>query len=389
MARATLIVLDGVGCGELPDAGEYGDEGSNSLANTAAALADGLELPNLQDMGLGNILPVKGVKAVDGPSGCYGKMAERSPGKDSATGHWEMTGVILTEPFPLFPNGFDKDFIARFEKAVGRKTIGNKAASGTEIIEELGPRQLETGDLIIYTSADSVFQIAAHTGVIALDELYRICEKARSMLTGPYRVNRVIARPYTGEPGSFVRTPDRKDYAVEPPGETLLDRILEASMEVRGVGKIDDLFGGRGFTECRHMASNAEAIEAIAENMRRKFDGLLFSNLIDFDMKYGHRNDIEGYAGALAEFDEALPRYLDLLGPNELLMITGDHGNDPTTPSTDHAREYVPLLVKGSAAGVDLGVRRTFADAGETIAEFLGLRPLGVGDSFLNSVMSR
>ena len=388
MARAVVIVLDGVGCGELPDAALYADEGSNSLGNTAASYG-GLRLPNMRRMGLGNIIPIEGVPPVDEPTCCYGKMAERSPGKDSATGHWELMGVILSEPFPLFPDGFPSGLIERFEEAVGRKVVGNKPTSGTEIIKELGRRQMETGELIVYTSADSVFQIAAHTGVIPLDELYRICETARAMLTGPYRVNRVIARPYTGEPGSFARTPERKDYAVEPPAPSLLDKILEAGMQVRGIGKIDDLFSGRGFTECRHMTSNAEAIEAIAEKIERRFDGLLFANLIDFDMKYGHRNDVAGYAEALMEFDAAIPRFLDLLGPDELLIITADHGNDPTTPSTDHAREYVPLLVRGSRAGVDLGVRETFADVGETLAEFLGLPPLGVGRSFLEAVTER
>ena len=379
-------MLDGFGCGELPDADLYGDVGSNSLGNTAAALG-GLNLPNMRRMGLGNIIPIDGVAPVDAPGASYGKMAERSPGKDSPTGHWEMMGVILSEPFPLFPDGFDAELIGRFEEAVGRKAIGNRAASGTEIIKELGPRQMETGELIVYTSADSVFQIAAHTDVIPLDELYRICEIARDMLTGPLRVNRVIARPYVGEPGAFTRTAERKDYAVEPPGPTLLDRILKAGMQVQGVGKIDDLFGGRGFTQCRHVAFDTEGIEAIAENMERPFDGLLFANLLDLDTKYGHRNDVAGYAGALAEFDAALPRYLDMLRPGELLMVTGDHGNDPTTPGTDHAREYVPLLVVGRGRGVDLGARESFADVGETLAEFFGLPPLDVGRSFLETVM--
>ena len=387
MPRAILIVLDGVGCGELPDAELYGDGGSNSLANTASAVG-GLKLPNMQRMGLGNIIPIDGVAPIAEPEACYGKMAERSPGKDSVTGHWEMMGVILAEPFPLFPNGFDRELIERFEKAVGRKVIGNRPASGTEIIEELGPRQMRTGELIVYTSADSVFQVAAHTGVIPLEELYRICETARAMLTGPNCVNRVIARPYTGSTDSFVRTADRKDYAIKPSEATLLDKILEADMEVQGVGKIDDLFGGRGFTKCRHVASNAEAIEAVKEQMQRNFEGMLFANLIDFDMKYGHRNDAEGYARALMEFDLAIPRYIDMLQSDDLLFITADHGNDPTTPSTDHAREYVPLLVKGKGRGKDLGVRESFADVGETIAQFLGMPPVGIGKSFLEMIMN-
>lgn len=390
MARAILIVLDGVGCGALPDAGLYGDEGANSLANTAASF-EGFGLPNMERMGLGNIIPIPGVPATGKPEACYGKMAERSPGKDTMTGHWEMTGVVLSEPFPVFPNGFDEQLIRRFEKAVGRKVIGNKPASGTEIIEELGPRQLETGELIVYTSADSVFQVAAHESVVPVEELYGICEAARAVLTGPYRVGRVIARPFTGEPGEFVRTAGRKDFSVEPPSATLLDKVLDAGMEVQGVGKIDDIFGGRGFTECRHVASNAEGIRVIAEKMEQRFEGLLFANLVDFDMKYGHRNDIEGYARALMEFDETAPTYIDLLEDGELLFITGDHGNDPTMPGTDHAREYVPLLAKGQRAGTgtgtDLGVRESFADVGETIAELLGLPALGAGKSFLGAVM--
>jgi len=390
MARAVLIVLDGVGCGPLPDADRYGDEDSNSLAHTAAEVP-GFELPNMERMGLGNIIPITGVPASVEPTAGYGKMNEQSPGKDTTTGHWEMMGIVLSEPFPVFPNGFDRDLIERFEKAVGRKVIGNKTASGTRIIEELGPRQLRTGELIVYTSADSVFQIAAHERVIPLEELYRACETARSMLTGRYRVNRVIARPYSGEPGRFVRTADRKDFSVAPPEPTLLDSLLACGMEVHGVGKIDNIFAGRGFTECRHVASNAEGITAIADEMRRPFEGLLFSNLVDFDMKYGHRNDASGYASALMEFDEAVPVYLDLLASDELLLITGDHGNDPTTPSTDHAREYVPLLAKAGhqRKGVDLGVRDTFADVGATIAAFLGITRLRVGTSFMPELSER
>ena len=321
MARAILIVLDGVGCGALPDADLYGDEGSNSLANTASCI-EGFALPNMQKMGLGNIIPIDGVSPTPDPFAGFGKMAEQSPGKDSTTGHWEMMGIILSDPFPVFPQGFDRELIERFERAVGKKVIGNKPASGTRIIEELGDRQLRTGELIVYTSADSVFQIAAHERVISLEELYTICETARDMLKGDYLVNRVIARPYTGEPGNFVRTANRRDYSVEPPAETVLDRILKSGMQVQGIGKIDDIFGGRGFTECRHVASNAEGEMAITEMIRKRFDGLLFANLLDFDMKYGHRNDIRGYARALIEFDGAVPAYLDLLDDNEMLFIT-------------------------------------------------------------------
>jgi len=389
MARVILIVLDGVGCGALPDADLYGDERSNSLANTASCI-EGFALPNMQKMGLGNITPIDGVPPVSAPFAGFGKMAEQSPGKDSTTGHWEMMGIILSDPFPVFPHGFNRELIERFERAVGKKVIGNKPASGTRIIEELGDRQLRTGELIVYTSADSVFQIAAHERVVSLEELYAICETARDMLKGDYLVNRVIARPYTGEPGNFVRTANRKDYSVEPPAETVLDRILSSGMQVRGIGKIDDLFAGRGFTECRHVASNTEGEVAITELIRERFDGLLFANLLDFDVKYGHRNDIRGYARALIEFDKAVPAYLELLDDNEMLFITGDHGNDPTTPSTDHAREYVPLLVTTGhrKKGIDLGVRETFADVGATIAEFLGLPPLDVGNSFLSEIIN-
>ncbi|MBI5117133.1 phosphopentomutase [Candidatus Poribacteria bacterium] len=388
MARAVLIVLDGVGCGALPDANLYGDEGSNSLSHAAASL-DGFCLPNMRRMGLGNIMPIAGVSPTPNPAACYGKMAERSPGKDTTAGHWEMMGAILSEPFPLFPNGFDGELIERFEKKVGRKVIGNKTASGTEIIDELGPRQLRTGELIVYTSADSVFQVAAHVSIIPLDELYRVCETARAMLTGPYGVSRVIARPYSGEPGSFVRTVDRKDFSVEPPSPTLLDKTLYAGMEVQGVGKIDNIFAGRGFTECRHVESNTEGIKVIAEKMQKRFEGLLFANLVDFDMKYGHRNDSAGYARALMEFDAAIPLYMELMASDQLFFITGDHGNDPTTPSTDHSREYVPLLAlsSGHREGISLGVRETFADVGATIADFLDLSPLEEGESFLEALV--
>ncbi|RJP70948.1 MAG: phosphopentomutase [Candidatus Abyssobacteria bacterium SURF_17] len=387
MARAILIILDGVGCGALPDADRYGDADSNSLAHTAAR-CEGFALPNMERMGLGNIIPMESVPPVNEPTAHFGKMAEQSPGKDTTTGHWEMMGVTLTEPFPVFPDGFDRELIERFEKAVGRKVIGNKPASGTEIINELGPRQLQTGELIVYTSADSVFQIAAHQSVVPLEELYHICEVARSLLTGAYQVSRVIARPYIGQPGSFERTPDRRDFSVRPPAPTLLDEILDSGMEVQGVGKIDDIFAGTGFTECQHVDSNTHGIATIRQTMQRQFDGLLFANLVDFDMKYGHRNDVHGYGRALMEFDAAVPEYLALLGSEELLFITSDHGNDPTTFSTDHSREFVPLLVTfgHGTRGSNLGVRETFADVGATIAQFLHLTPLSVGTSFLASL---
>ncbi|RJP26012.1 MAG: phosphopentomutase [Candidatus Abyssobacteria bacterium SURF_5] len=388
MARVILIILDGVGVGALPDAAEYGDEDANSVAHAAAAF-EGFRLPNLRKMGLGNIAPISGVPPAREPICAYGKMGEVSAGKDTTTGHWEMMGVVLDEPFPVFPEGFPADLIQAFERRSGRKTIGNKPASGTRIIEELGPRHLQTGELIIYTSADSVFQVAAHVDVMPVDELHRICEIARSLLTGPLQVSRVIARPFSGEPGDFVRTADRKDFSVEPPESTLLDSILDAGMQVRGVGKLDDIFAQRGFTACSHVSNNTEGIELIKQEMRARFEGLLFANLIDFDMKYGHRNDSEGYARALMEFDEAAPDYLDLLSDQELLIITSDHGNDPTTPSTDHSREYVPLLVKSARRerGTCLGTRETFADVGQTIAAFFRLPVLKAGKSFLGDLL--
>jgi phosphopentomutase len=387
MARAIVIVLDGVGVGALPDAAEYGDEDSNSLAH-AAARYEGFRLPCMERMGLGNICSIPGVPPTAEPSAAYGKMSELSHGKDTTIGHWEMMGVAVMQPFPVFPDGFPAEFIERFERSIGRSVIGNKPASGTEIIKELGPRHLETGELIVYTSADSVFQAAAHEEVVPVDELYRMCEVARAMLTGPLEVNRVIARPFIGRPGAFTRTERRKDFSVEPPSRTLLETILDAGMEVQGVGKLDNIFAGRGFTSCYHVASNAEGIKVIEKVMRRRFDGLLFANLVDFDMKYGHRNDSEGYARALIEFDQAVPTYANLLKENELLFITGDHGNDPATPGTDHSREYVPLLVKSArkARGASLGIRKTFADVGQTIASFLGLPALQIGTSFLEKV---
>jgi phosphopentomutase len=387
VGRVILIVLDGVGIGALPDAAEYGDADADSLVHTAAQY-DGFHLPNLERMGLGNINRIPGVPTTDAPIASFGKMNERSPGKDTTIGHWEMMGIVISQPFPVFPKGFPAELIKNFEDAVGRKVIGNKTASGTEIIEELGVRHLNTGELIVYTSADSVFQVAAHENVVSQEELYRICEVARSLLVGPLEVNRVIARPFSGAPGHFSRTAGRKDFSVRPPSRMLLEDILEAGMEVQGAGKLDNIFAGRGFTACRHVGSNAEGIAAIEQIMRRQFNGLIFANLVDFDMKYGHRNDAAGYARALMEFDEAIPSYLKLLASDELLIITGDHGNDPTTPSTDHSREYVPLLAKSvhRKKGINLGVRETFADVGQTIADFLKLSRLHVGKSFLEDV---
>ncbi len=384
--RNIVLVLDGCGCGELPDAADYGDEGSNTLANTAEAMG-GLDLPNLERLGLGNIIEIQGVRSGVALSS-YGKMAERSAGKDSTTGHWELFGVVSQRPFPTYPHGFPPEVIRPFEEAIGRKILGNKPASGTVIIEELGREHIETSKPIIYTSADSVFQIAAHKDIIPLDELYEMCGAARRMLTGRHAVGRVIARPFIGRPGRFQRTSERKDFSLPPPQKTLLELAKESGKQVLGIGKIDYLFAHRGLSRCIHTESNTQGISQIQSALRNDDSDLLVANLIDFDMLYGHRNDYVGYAGALKEVDDALPSILDMLGRDDALYITSDHGNDPTTPSTDHSREYVPLLVYGQslAKNRDLGTRRTFADLGQTIAHFMGLK-LSVGESFGSKIM--
>lgn len=381
-ARVVLIVLDSVGAGALPDAAAYGDEGSNTLGNLARAVG-GLALPNLGRLGLGNILPLEGVPAAGRPQGAYGRMAERAPGKDTTTGHWELAGVTLTRPFPTYPDGFPPEVIEAFRQATGYDVLGNKAASGTEIIKELGEEHVRSGKPIVYTSADSVFQIAAHEGVIPVEELYRLCQAARRILTGEHGVGRVIARPFTGDPGHFQRTAARRDFSLVPPEPTLLDRLSESGLPVTGIGKIEDIFAGRGLTQALHTHGNTEGI---AETVRwlSGGEGLVFTNLVDYDMVYGHRNDCPGYARALEEFDQAVPSLLAGLREDDLLIITADHGCDPTTPSTDHSREYVPLLAAGPRVrgGVDLGTRETFADVGATVADWLRGPQLPAGKSF-------
>jgi phosphopentomutase len=385
--RAIILLLDGVGCGELPDAAEYGDQDSNTLANLATAVC-GLHLPNLTRLGLGNILPIQGVLPAEKPEACFGKMAEQSVGKDSTTGHWEIAGLVTREPFPLFPQGFPPEFIRSLEQAVGRKTIGNKAASGTEIIRELGEEHLRTGCPIVYTSADSMLQIAAHEDVIPPDELYRLCQKARSLCTGRFGVGRVIARPFTGKPGSFKRTSGRKDFSCAPPQPTLLDNVKKAGRPVIGIGKVDDLFAGRGLTETHHSVVNADCQQLTVEAMRKTKAGLIFTNLVQFDMDWGHRNNPQAFAAGLKDFDDFLPNILNRLDRHDLLFITADHGNDPTTPSTDHSRECVPLLALGPGfkQSVDLDTRPTFADLGQTAAEFLDVKPTAHGTSFLELI---
>ncbi len=384
--KVLLIILDGVGIGALPDAATYGDEGSNTLANLASA-SGGLKLPNLERMGLGNISPIAGVTPQQAPEANFGRMAEASPGKDSVSGHWEIAGLILDTPFPTYPDGFPPEVIDAFTDATGKGMLGNKAASGTEIIKELGDEHVETGKPIVYTSADSVFQVAAHTDVIPLEELYEICKTARALLRGKHAVARVIARPFTGPSGAYTRTPDRKDFAVCPPRMTLLDQMKEKGLETISVGKVDYLFSKRGFTGAVHTRSNADGIGKIVSTMGEPHTGLIFSNLVDFDMLWGHRNDITGFKQGLEEFDRELPGIMETLAERDLLVITADHGNDPTTPSTDHSREYVPLLVwgKGLKQGVDLGTRKTFSDLGATIGEVFGIKTKA-GTSFLDSI---
>lgn len=387
MSRFVLVVLDSVGVGELPDAWQYGDEGSNTLANLALAVG-GLQLPNLQRLGLGNIIPITGVIPQKNPMAAWGKMAEKSPGKDTTTGHWELAGLVLTTPFPTYPNGFPKTIIDAFSQAIGRGILGNTTASGTEIIERLGAEHIKTGKPIVYTSADSVFQIAAHEQIVHLPQLYQWCQAAREILVGEHGVGRVIARPFIGKTGDFKRTQNRKDFSIEPTGQTILDYLTANRIHVTAIGKIYDIFTGRGISKHVPSHNNLETVFNIIESINEIDSGLIFANLVDFDMLFGHRNDYQGYADALIEFDQLLPRIIDALAPDDLLLITADHGCDPTTKSTDHSREYVPLLVYGKNINpVDLQTRETFADVAQTIAEFYRLKPIFSGKSFLNELM--
>lgn len=387
--RVFLVVLDGVGIGELPDAKLYGDEGSNTLGNIAEQV-DGLDLPFLGSLGLGNITQIKGVPAMAQAKGAYGKMAEASPGKDTITGHWEMAGVVLTRPFPVYPNGFPEGLIQAFEKEIGRKVLGNKTASGTEILEELGEEHLATGAPIVYTSADSVLQIAAHEEVIPVEELYRICTIARRLLSGEHQVARVIARPFLGILGSFKRTTRRKDFSVEPPEETVLDRLVAKGITTVGVGKIEDIFSNRGLVASYHTVDNLSTLDKLlflAEDLTGP--ALVFANCVDFDSLYGHRNDLSGFGRALTEVDLYLQKLVAGFKPEDLLVVTADHGCDPTTPSTDHSREYVPLLITGTPVrkGVDLGIRASFADLAATLAELFALTDWPKGKSFYHEIM--
>jgi len=385
LSRVILIVMDSVGAGELPDASLYGDEGSDTLGNIAKAV--GLKVPTLRRLGLGRAAAIGG--EAPAPVGAAGRMAEASAGKDSVTGHWEMMGIVLDRAFPTFPHGFPPEVIAEFERRIGRRSLGNIVASGTAIIDALGPEHVRTGSPIVYTSADSVFQIAAHEAVIPIDELYRICGIAFEIVGTGMGVGRVIARPFLGEPGSFARTTNRRDFALQPFQPTLFDRMTAARQTVVGVGKIEDLFAGRGLTRAVHTTSDDHGMDVVEDELSRTPRGLIAVNLVDFDSQYGHRNDVAGYAANLERFDARLARLLTRLEQSDVVIVTADHGNDPTTPSTDHAREYVPLLIAGATirSGVDLGTRTTFADLGQTLAQGFGVAPLEHGTSFLRDIL--
>ncbi|HEX6104726.1 MAG TPA: phosphopentomutase [Gemmatimonadales bacterium] len=387
MRRAAIIVLDGLGIGPAPDTARYGDEGSDTLGNVARAVG-GLTLPNLARLGLGHCAPLAGMSASETPTAAYGIAEPRSPGKDSTTGHWEICGVLLDAPFPTYPRGFPREIVEEFARRTGRGVLGNVPASGTAVLDRYGEEHQRTGAWIVYTSADSVFQVAAHDSVVPLEELYAACRVARELLQGEHGVSRVIARPFTGTPGAWIRTAARKDLSLDPPGETLLDRLHARHVPRVGVGKVDDLFSGRAISSI-HTATNAEAYRLIESALATMHRGLLLANVIEFDQTWGHRNDVPGFHRGLLELDRVLPRILAGVRQDDLVIFTADHGNDPTTPSTDHSREVVPLLVTGPRVRpVALGRRPTFADIGQTVADFLEVPPLTAGTSFLPEVWS-
>lgn len=392
MKRAIVLILDGVGVGELPDAKEYHDQGSNTLGNLSQACG-GLKLPVLEKLGLGNIIELAGVKNVEMPLACFGKMAERSAGKDSTTGHWELMGIIIKEPFPTYPNGFPEEIIKEFETKIGHKVLGNIPASGTEIIKNLGAEHIRNKKPIVYTSADSVFQVACHVEVFTLQELYKFCETAREMLKGKHGVARVIARPFSGEAPDFYRTEDRRDYSLPPPEPTLLDLTKEQGLEVIAIGKVDNLFGNRGYTKSYHSVNNQACLDFVLKTMDepspsgKGLGELIVANFVQFDMDWGHRNDIAGFASGLEEIDAGIEKIIKKTGQNDLLFITADHGNDPTTPSTDHSREYIPILAYNSnRPGKSLGIRESFADLAKTIAEYLGIKGIKNGEDFYDFI---
>ncbi len=381
--RVLIFVADSVGIGELPDSKDFGDVGVNTLGNIVKKTGE-IKLPNLLKMGLGNIEKIEGVKGIDNPIGSFGKAMEISNGKDTTTGHWEISGLYIEEPFQTYPNGFPEYIIEKYEKLIGRGVLGNKPASGTEIIEELGEEHIKTGKPIVYTSADSVFQIAAHESIIKLDELYRMCEIARELLMGDDQVARVIARPFTGELGSFERTSNRRDYSLSPFDKTVLDYAVDGGYEVMAVGKIEDIFNGKGITQAIHTKDNMDGIDKTIEFLKSDNKGIIFTNLVDFDSKYGHRRDAEGYKKELEKMDARIPEIISNLKDTDILIFTADHGNDPTYKGTDHTREYVPILVYGNdiKAGVDMGIRESFADIGATVSDILNIESTKYGTSF-------
>ena len=386
MKRVFLIVLDSVGIGEMPDADEYGDAGSNTIA--AAASSPSFSMPNMQKLGFFNIDGVDCREGSAAPAGAFARLTERCKGKDTTIGHWEIAGLVSEQPLPTFPDGFPKELLDEFEKETGRKVLCNKPYSGTEVIKDFGEEHRKTGALIVYTSADSVFQIAAHEEIVPIEELYRYCEIARRLCTGKFGVGRVIARPFEGE-YPFSRTSRRHDYSLEPPKSTMLNYISGAGKEVLAVGKINDIFAGSGVTDMVRTVSNADGIDKTLSWMERDFNGICFTNLVDYDMLYGHRNDVEGYAKALTSFDERLPQILAALKEEDILMITADHGCDPSTPSTDHSREYTPLVIAGAPvkAGINLGTRASFADIAASVLEYLEVPGETAGKSFMNEVL--
>ena len=386
--RVILIVLDSVGIGALPDAEEYGDKGANTLVHTAQEIG-GFNLPNLEKLGLGKIADIQGIDSNLKAEGVYTKMKEKSIGKDTTTGHWELAGLVSERPFPVYPDGFPDEVIKPFEEKIGKKVLGNKPASGTVIIEELGREHLESGRPIVYTSADSVFQIAAHEEIISVDELYEMCEIARDILQGEHGVARVIARPFIGKPGSLTRTDRRKDFSLAPPQATVLDKLKDKGMAVMAVGKIEDIFSNKGITDSNHTVDNMDSVDAVLDFLKEDKESFIFANLVEFDMVYGHRRNPKGYAQALKDFDIRLPEILDHMKKDDVLMITADHGCDPTFKGTDHTREYVPLLVFGEKIKKDfnLEIRESFADLAATVAEVFGVDNLNYGTSFLQDII--
>ena len=388
MSRVIWMVIDSVGIGALPDSQKFGDVNVDTLRNIVRA-CKGIKIPNMIKLGLANIEGVDSLENIESPIGCYGRCSEVSKGKDTTTGHWEMTGVLVETPFKTFENGFPKDIIEEFERRSNRKVIGNKPASGTAILDELGEQHMNTGEVIVYTSADSVFQIAAHEEIVSLDELYKMCEIAREIMMGDNAVARIIARPFIGKPGAFERTSNRRDYSLSPFEDTVLDNIKNSNLDVIGVGKIEDIFNQQGITEAIHTHDNMDGVNQTINYMKKETKGLIFTNLVDFDSKYGHRRDVEGYKNALEEFDARIPEILENMNDDDVLIINSDHGNDPTYKGTDHTREYIPVLVYGKnlKSGLNLGTRNSFADIGATVADILNVEMPKHGQSFKNEIM--